>query len=294
MNPPKKIFGLLGYPVKHSLSAAMHNAAFKALKIKAEYRLFEIAPDKINDFFIKGAPLKDTDGNLIPKADIFGLNVTMPHKEAVLKYLHWKSPEVKFIAAANVVLFKEGDYREGWNTDGTGFLRHLTLDLKFHLAGAKIVLLGAGGSAKAIAQQLAKNEAGSVVLYDVDQAKALALAERLKRDYPKCDTLVADSLAGARIEHANLLINATPIGMKDSDGSLIEAGRLGPNLFVYDLIYSPAQTQLLTFAKDKGCGYSNGLGMLLYQGALSFKHFTGQPAPVELMRQALEEATKKI
>jgi shikimate dehydrogenase len=279
---PPKIYGLIGYPVKHSFSAIMHNATFKALGINAEYKLFEKRPEELGYFL-----------DSLSKENIYGLNVTIPYKEVVLKYLQWKSPEVKFTDAVNVIIVKDKSYLEGWNTDGIGFHRHLTMDLKFNPLGKSVVVLGAGGAAKAIINQLARHGAKNITIYDIDNDKSLNLAAKINKEFPKCNAIASDSIEKLDIKNADLLINATPIGMKGDDPCLVDPDSLHPSLLVYDLIYNPPETKILKLAKQKGAPISNGLGMLLYQGVRSFELWTGQKAPVEVMRKALREATSK-
>ena len=281
MTPPS-IYGLIGYPVSHSLSPAMHNAAFRTLGVNAEYRLFEVRPQDLNHF------LTHIDEN-----DILGLNVTIPHKERVLEYLQWRSPEVKFTQACNTIVLEDKNFLKGWNTDGIGFHRHLTKDLKFEISGKRIAILGAGGAAKAVTNQLARRKAKSIAIFDVDKDKCQKLVDKLNKEFPDCKTIFADSIEALELKKADLLINATPIGMKENDPCLVNADKIHPKILVYDLIYNPPETKLLKIAKDRGAKVSNGLGMLLYQGLLSFEHFTGKKAPLNVMRQALEEALKK-
>lgn len=260
----------------------MHNAAFKALGINAEYRLFEVEPGKLDSF------LKSLADNRI-----YGLNVTVPYKEKVLAYLEEQSPEVRFTGAANTIIVKEKKSLEGWNTDGLGFHRHLTGDLKFDISGARVLILGAGGAAKAVINQLAEHGAKSIYIYDIDKEKSKVLAVKTSAAFPKTRSLSVESISELNFKDLALLINATPIGLKEGDPLLVSGDAFHPGLLVYDLIYNPAETKLLNTAKEKGCKVSNGLGMLLYQGVRSFKLWTGQDAPLELMRQALNQAVKK-
>lgn len=278
----KKIYGVLGYPAKHSFSPAMHNAAFQALKIDAEYRLFEIAPDKLDSF------LRSLADNRI-----CGLNVTVPYKEKVLAYLQEQSPEVRFTGAANTIIVKDKNFLEGWNTDGIGFLRHLTGDLKFNIPGAKVFVFGAGGAAKAIVDQLAGHGARHICIFDIDKEKVRKLVDKTNTGSAKSKAVFIESVTEFDFKEIGLLINATPIGMKENDPVLLSDDALHPGLLVYDLIYNPRETKLLKMAREKGCGVSNGLDMLLYQGARSFELWMGQNAPLEVMRQALNQMVRK-
>jgi shikimate dehydrogenase len=277
-----KIYGVLGYPAKHSLSPAMHNAAFKALKINAEYKIFEIEPFELNNFL-----------SSLSEKNILGLNVTVPYKEIVMPVLNNISSEAKLIGAVNTIKVDNAKLK-GFNTDGEGFLKSLSEDLGFEPKGKNIAMIGAGGAAKAVAVSVSKARPQSVAIYDIDKAKLSALIARLKENFPNVVYKRADSITGLGIEKCNLLINATPIGMKDTECCLVEEKLLQRNLLVCDLIYNPPETKLLVLAKKVGAQVCNGLGMLLYQGALSFKLWTGKEAPVEIMREALEKEVKKL
>jgi shikimate dehydrogenase len=288
-----RIFGLIGYPVKHSLSPVMHNAAFRALKINAEYRLFQVPIEKLRDFFLFDNPVKDTNGEFIYRQDMGGFNVTLPHKESVLKYLHWLSPEVKFAQACNTIVIKEKNSLEGWNTDGIGFYQHLNNDLNFDISGCKVIIIGAGGAAKAISDQLARHKAKEIAIHDIVKEKSSKLASRLKTEFPQCITTSLDVLDYLDVKNTDLLINATPIGMKESDPLVINPQVLHSRLLVYDLIYNPAETKLIKEAKNRGAKVSNGLGMLLYQGVKSFNIWTDKEAPIDVMKTALADALRK-
>jgi shikimate dehydrogenase len=277
------VYGVLGFPAKHSLSPLMHNRAFTALGIPAEYRIFEKSPQELK-FFLTS----------LAEEHIRGLNVTIPYKEAVLEYLKKESPEVRFTGAANTVIVKDNDYLEGWNTDGIGFHRHLATDLQFDPHDKTAVVLGAGGAAKAVTDQLARKGVKAIIIYDVDRERSTKLAAKLSQEFPAVSSTCADALEDIDLRSVDLLVNATPIGMKKEDPCLIPADKLHSGLLVYDLIYNPAETELLRRARAKGAAVSNGLGMLLYQGARSFELWTGKDAPVELMRQALEEGVRKL
>ncbi len=273
-----KIYGVLGYPVKHSFSPAMHNAAFKALNINAEYKLFEIKPQELNLFL----------GSLKEK-NIAGLNVTIPYKEKVITYLDTISEDAKLIGAVNTVkVTKRG--LAGFNTDGKGFLTHLSSVLGFNPRGKTIAIIGAGGSSRAISVYLSKTRPKRLGIYDLDKAKLLALLKSLRDNFKDIEIKEADSIGELDIKNCDLLVNATPIGMKLSDPCLVNATSIHKNLLVYDLIYNPKETKLLKLARENGARVSNGLGMLLYQGMVSFEIWTGRKAPQEVMQKALDEA----
>lgn len=267
-----KLYGLVGFPIKHSLSPCMHNAAFSALKIKAKYKLFELNPDQLGNFL-----------GQLKKRNICGFNVTYPYKEAILQFLDSQSPAVKQVGAANTVVVKAGKLK-GFNTDYLGFMAHLK-ELK--LKPKKVALIGAGGAAKAVCFALAKMKIARLCIYDIDKFKALSLFKKLNSSFDKTKFDVATRLEDLELPDKDLLINASPVGMRQSDPCLVEAGDLHAGLFVYDLIYSPLQTKLISLAKECNLGFSNGLGMLLYQGVFAFKHFSAKEPPVNIMREAL-------
>jgi len=277
----KKVYGLIGYPVKHSSSPAMHNAAFCALGINAEYKLFPLKEEELAGF------LKGLENN-----NIFGLNVTIPYKEKVIPFLDSLSEEVKLIGAANTIRRKDSKL-EGFNTDGEGFLKHLMQELSFNPQSKAIAILGAGGAAKAVCVYLAKMRPKRINVYDLDRTKTRGLISQLKEKFSGVEFIEADSIRELAIENSDLLVNATPIGMKESDSCLVDSESIHKDLLVYDLIYNPGETELLKLAKDKGAKAANGLGMLLYQGALSFQKWTDKAISLDIMRQALQEELKR-
>jgi shikimate dehydrogenase len=251
----------------------MHNAAFKALKINAEYKLIPLKEQELKPFL---ASLKEKD--------ICGLNVTVPYKEKVIPFLNNISSEAKLIGAVNTI--KTGNNGlEGFNTDGAGFLKHLSEDLKFNPLGKLVAIIGAGGASRAISVYLAKVRPKAISIYDIDKNKLSTLVSLLKANFNGIEIRAAASLND--LKGADLLVNATPQGLKESDPCPADGGLVKENMLVYDLIYNPKETKLLKLAKQLGAQTVNGLGMLLYQGVLAFEIWTGEIAPVEIMRRAL-------
>jgi shikimate dehydrogenase len=272
------LYGVLGFPVKHSFSPAMHNAAFKTLNLDAEYCLFEKEAGELREFFASAAG-----------KSIKGFNVTVPYKETVKQFINEFSEEARSIGAVNTVKIGRGSIT-GHNTDGKGFLRHLSEVYRQNLSGLSVSLLGAGGAARAVAYSLAAAGAGRILIYDVLKEKAAALSGEINRVFHSGLTAPGRDMGQLLSGNPELFINATPIGMKEQDPLLINPDALFPCTFVYDVIYNPAETKLLRAAKARGCNCANGLGMLLYQGVLAFEFWTGLEAPVEVMRSALEKA----
>ncbi len=274
------MYGLLGWPVTHSFSPAMHNAAFKALGINAEYKLFPVAPDDIDTFL----------GSL-DQHSVSGLNVTVPYKEKALAFvtLDRESLFLKQIKAINTIVNRDGRWL-GFNTDIPGFSRHLLQQR--NPEGKNVAVLGAGGACRAVAYVLAQRRARQISIFDIDRQKADAIVAMIKDIFSGFPVRSAAHLEELDIPHQDILINATPVGLKETDPLLIDPLWLHRGLFVYDLIYNPAQTRLLRAASENGCQVSNGLGMLLYQGMLSFQIWTGVAAPEEVFRTALESALR--
>ncbi|MBL7091782.1 MAG: shikimate dehydrogenase [Candidatus Omnitrophica bacterium] len=278
-----KIYGLIGFPVKHSYSAVMHNAAFKELGVDARYELFEVKPGELEARF-KG----------LVGQGVCGFNITVPYKEEIINFLDELDREAHLIGAVNTVKVNEDKTTKGFNTDGPGFITHLTRIVGFNLQGKKVSILGAGGAARAVSTQLAKNGAGSIALFDMDRDKAKGLAAKLEANFSNCDIGLVSEADALLQDKPDLLINATPVGMYKEDRLVFNPEYLHPKLVVYDLVYNPAQTPLLREAKRKGCsGVFNGLGMLLYQGALAFKVWLDVEPPVAVMEQALREVLVK-
>ncbi len=273
-----KTYGLIGYPVKHSLSAAMHNAAFRHLGIDAEYKLFEVKPEELKDFF---ASFKD---------NLSGINITIPHKEAALKYMDSVDDQACSIGAINTVVLDKGSL-VGYNTDAAGFGRALENDLGFKAGSKKAVMLGAGGAGRAISFELGSLGISRLVIADLDTEKAASLvggAKGLKEaGYNAIATEYDKKVLGEIIYDSDLLLNATPCGMKEGDPELIEAKFMHEGLSVFDLIYNPSETVLVKKAKQNGCKAINGLKMLLYQGAEAFTLWTKHEAPIDVMWKAL-------
>lgn len=273
-----KIVGLIGYPIAHTLSPVMHNAAFRELGLNFAYLPFEVSPEELGSA-IKG----------MVSLGIVGLNVTIPHKEGVKEYLDELSDEAEMIGAVNAI-HKTDEGLRGDNTDGRGFLRSL-MESGIDLVDKRIFLLGAGGAARACAFMLANSRVYRIILTDKAIIKAGSLVKDLTARFQIPAEVVSldDERTKNYIRGSDLFINATPVGMNKDDELLIDPDWLHKDMVVYDLIYNPRETVLLRAVKEKGARAISGMEMLLYQGALSFELWTGRKAPIEVMRQALEE-----
>lgn len=280
----KTIYGLLGHPVGHSLSPAMQNAAFEAMGIDAGYGVYDIAPEGLADF------LSD-----LPGKGISGLNVTIPHKIKAKEFVEKHGTLDAFakkLGAVNTVKAGADGKLSGFNTDGPGFYRSLVEDLKFEPEGKSVFVLGSGGAATAVVMYLG-NGPKRIYISDVDKKKAEALKEHYGGYYDRSKISVLDPADMKKgLDPSDLLVNATPIGMKDGDTSPVSKDILHRGLRVYDLVYNRPATELVRDATRLKLHAVTGLGMLLYQGAIAFEIWTGRKAPVAVMKKALKEALK--
>jgi shikimate dehydrogenase len=281
-----KQVGLIGNPVSHSLSPLMHQAAFDELHIEARYVLWETFQDQLAD---KIASLRSSA--------ILGANVTIPYKEDVVQLVDECDPYAARIGAINTIV-NRGGRLFGYNTDAPGFLMALIEYNAFQCVGKKVVILGTGGVARAAAVGLLEKGVGEVVLLGRNEAHLQNILRHLytvavefhKTTHIKV-ALLGDSEVTESLSNADLVVNATPIGLKmDESTLLIDVNSLPITTLVMDMIYNPPLTPLLSTARAHGCKVLNGLSMLLYQGALAFELWTGRPAPIQVMQKALDFA----
>ena len=294
INAATRCCAVYGFPIRHSASPAMHNAAFAALGLNWRYLAFEVHPDNLRAA-IAGARAMQFSG----------LNLTVPHKLLAMQIVDELDESSKTWGAVNTVRFEardaagqwqplhhfsepvSGEIRSrGFNTDSDGIARSLREDLGLKLAGLKVLLLGTGGAGQVAALRLAMENVSELFLVDYVTSKAEAVAEQIRGRHPRVKVTVG--FPGGEVD---LLLNATPIGLKESDPSPLDEKQfsLRQARAVYDMIYKPAETKLLAAAKAAGRKTSNGLGMLLHQGAKAFEIWTGKTAPVDVMRRALEQ-----
>lgn len=270
-----RIFGIFGYPVEHTFSPGMHNAAFNKIGMDACYVPFAVSPESLGDAVKAIVPL-----------GLRGLNVTVPHKEKVLAYLDELSEEARLIGAVNTIEVREGRLI-GHNTDGRGFLRSLREDAGFNPKGRSVLFIGSGGAARAVGFSLALAGVKRVAFHDVDARKASSLALDIhQKTGADAKAIEEDQLATAA-EEADCLINATPLGLKKTDPLPVVKTFVMRKHLVCDLVYNPPETAFLKVAKAHGAKRFSGLGMLLYQGVIAFEIWTGKKAPVPVMKKAL-------
>jgi shikimate dehydrogenase len=277
--------GVFGDPVAHSLSPQMQNAALEKSGLEMRYDRFEIHPSEL-----------PTALELLPKLNFVGANLTVPHKIAAFKLMDEVDETTRQIGAVNIVKFDGGKLR-GFNTDGKGFSRAIREEFSVDLRDLRILVLGAGGAARAIALQCAKENCERLVIANRDLDKAKQLADELRPFFagPRVLGPVArlqaialdENVIRFQIANVDLVVNATALGLSRGDPPLIPARLLAPHLMIYDTIYSSGQTAFVSAAIEAGARAANGLSMLLHQGALAFEIWFGRTAPLDVMRKAL-------
>lgn len=272
-----RLFGLLGHPVSHSLSPALHGAAFRATGLDAEYLAFDVAPGRL------AAALEGARA-----LGVAGLNVTVPHKEAALALAVAADPLAAAIGAANTLVPAPGGWR-AHNTDAEGFLRAVEADLEFTPGGRRGLVLGAGGAARAAVLALLREGAQEIFVANRNGERASRLVADL-RETAGGDRLACTPLETApeRIGDGDLLVSATPLGLRPDGRWPWDLGRFDPGVVAFDMAYRPeGDTSLTREARARGLRSSSGGSMLLHQGALSFTLWTGLPAPLGAMEKAL-------
>ncbi|KFD41481.1 shikimate dehydrogenase [Peptococcaceae bacterium SCADC1_2_3] len=284
-----KVCGIFGFPVEHSFSPRMQNAAFSFLKLNYIYVPFAVPPQALKQA-VAG----------IRALNLAGVNITIPHKEQVISFLDEITPSARIIGAVNTIVNQEGRLI-GHNTDGAGFLRALKEEINFQPAGKKILLLGAGGGARAVAVALALAGANQFTVANQPFEYAVNLARLIKENTGlKAEALpwleTEEGVPAEVVEQADLIVQATPVGMYPYEDKCLNIpfNCLRQEQVVCDLIYNPPQTLFLKRAAKAGARVKNGLGMLLYQGALAFELWTGKPAPAAVMQEALKKARNEV
>jgi shikimate dehydrogenase len=269
-----KVCGIIGDPIEHTMSPVMHNAAFKNRGVDCVYLAFRVKKEELG---------KAIEG--MRALNMRGLNITIPHKVAVIQFLDELDPLADKIGAVNTVVNDNGVLK-GCNTDATGFLKAL-LGKGTEPEGKNVVILGAGGASRAISFILAER-GSSLVILNRTWDKAKLCADRISEIFQSEATalkLNRENLAAA-LSQADILVNATSVGMSpDINETLVTSNLLKPDLVVFDIVYNPIKTRLQKEAEAAGATVIGGLDMLVWQGASAFEKWTGLKAPVELMRE---------
>lgn len=270
-----KIYGLLGHPLEHTASPAIHNAAFKALGVNAVYLVFDVEPTLLDDA-VRG----------FKAIGISGFNVTIPYKERIVPLLDRIERSAEEVGAVNTVQIERGAL-VGFNTDLKGFIAPLKeLNLRFDELNA--LILGAGGAAKACVKALMAAKCKAITVLNRSEGRAAMLAQQYASANIRVGQLTEHSLEEA-LGKVDIVINATPVGMYPNvDSSIIPKRLLRSDLIVYDLVYRPVETKLIREAKEVGATTILGYRMLLEQAAESFRIWTGMEPPKEVMLEALK------
>lgn len=269
------VFGIFGHPVEHTFSPGMHNAAFAKIKRDACYVPFAVAPLDLERAVRAIVPL-----------GIRGVNITIPHKETIIPYLDDLTDDAKMIGAVNTIEVTRGRLI-GHNTDGRGFLRSLREETGFRPKGKTILMVGSGGAARAVGFNLALSGAETILLCDLNTAKAKKLARDIQNKTETRVKAVNPEGLEKSAQAAECIINATPLGLKPGDPLPIPRHLIRKGQLICDLVYNPLRTPLLKAARALGADALSGIGMLLYQGVIAFEIWTGGKAPVNVMKAAL-------
>ncbi|MCM8821259.1 MAG: shikimate dehydrogenase [Candidatus Omnitrophica bacterium] len=276
--------GVFGWPVKHSLSPVFQNAAFHFCNLNWVYVPFEVRPEQLK--------------NAVESIRIFGIkgiNITIPHKKEVVRYLDAADEEVRILGVANTIVNENG-FLKGYTTDGTGFLHSLKEDGNFSPEKKLVFLFGAGGSAYAIAGALVKSGISGILICNRTIEKAQMLKEHLKKNFrfENAEIIPFEKRNDSKIwKNVDLIVNTTSAGMKNDDTILVKGNNLNEKVFVYDIVYN-RETALILSAKQKNIRCLNGLSMLVFQGAVSFTLWTKKKAPIKEMKKALFGFIEKL
>ncbi|MBN1655933.1 MAG: shikimate dehydrogenase [Deltaproteobacteria bacterium] len=275
-----RCYAVLGHPIGHSLSPVMHNASFQSLGLDAVYLAFDVEPSRLIEVL-----------RAVQDMGFGGVNLTVPLKQVAFEGLERLDQSARALGAVNTVRFLPNRELEGYNTDGDGFIRAIEEAFGRSVAGLSVFVLGCGGAGRAVAITCAVQGARRLALSDIEPGRASRVAGDITQISREIEILVvpaeSDSWKAASVA-AELMVQATPLGMKTDDPVLLGADAFCRGQMVYDLIYMYPETALLKAARQSGARTANGLGMLLHQGAKAFTIWTGRQPDVEAMRKALE------
>lgn len=279
-NYQAELVGVFGQPVAENPTGVMQEAAFAAAGLNWRYLTIEVPPDRLADA-VRG----------MRAFGMQGINLTIPHKVAVMPYLDEVAPDAQIIGAVNTVR-REGDRYIGENTDGKGFLRGVREDAGVDPAGKRVVMLGAGGAARAVATELALAGARRIVVVNRTVQRGAAMVEDLRANTGADVQFAAWEGTYTVPADTDIFVNATSIGLYPDVDAMpdVDLGAAPDGMLVCDVVFNPPQTPLVKAAKARGLPVLDGLSMLVYQGVIGFELWTGQPAPEAVMKQALREA----
>ncbi len=281
--------GIFGDPVEHSLSPIMQHAAIKTWKQVFEDR--NEAVPTYHKFHVRSEDLEEAFF-LLKKYRLRGVNITIPHKVSACNHVDKLDAFAQKVGAINTVVFDNGKL-EGHNTDGFGFQRSLETDLGMEVEGKKVALLGAGGTGRVLAFQLQEAKAEKIYWWNRNFEKLQSFYRERSSSLPAVEIVRDEIKMADLIPEVNLVVNATAIGLKEGESLPIKNVNFSPGQHVFDVVYN-RPTEFLAKAENQGAFGCGGLGMLVHQGAQSFRLWLGKPAPAEVMRSALLEAIKKV
>lgn len=280
-----KITGLIGYPLEHSFSPLMHNAAFQALKLNYVYIPIPVTPGKLRDAIIGFKAL-----------NFIGANVTIPHKEEIIPFLDFITEEAKLVGAVNTLFWTDDGYLVGDNTDVEGFHRTLT-DYQIKVVDQTVVIVGSGGAARAVAVALARQGAKEILFLARRANSAYQIIKDMENLFPETNWgshTKTTAMFASDLGRTSLLVNASPVGMYPHiDATPVPKQMLGlllPESHVYDIVYNPSETKLIKLAKETGENLKThtGIDMLVNQGAVSFERWTGKVPPSTVMTSTIK------
>ncbi len=272
-------FAVLGHPIGHSLSPVMHNASIEKLGLDAIYLALDAHPDLLMEIL-----------PAMQKLGFKGVNLTVPLKEVAFNGISDLDESAQMLGAVNTVEFTESGDMKGHNTDGAGFIAALKESFDIQPEGMKVFVLGTGGAGRAVAITAAAAGCLSVALADLDAERTEKVAQEIAAVAPNCKVEIVTENPAASAHMSDLVIQATPVGMKPSDEPILKADAFRAGQYVYDLIYMYPETGLMKEAASAGAKCANGLSMLLHQGAVAFKIWTSIEPDIEAMRNALESS----
>ncbi len=279
--------GIFGYPLGHSMSPALQQAALDDCGLDALYEAWPTPSEKL-----------EAAVNSLREVNCYGANVTVPHKVAVIGMLDRLDPQTEAIGAVNTIVVEGGEELIGYNTDIHGFLTSLSSQAGFDPAGKRVLLLGAGGAARAAGNALAQKGVRSMHIANRTVSRAEALAAELSGLGASADAIAIDSPElKERCEVADLIVNCTSIGMQgssDEGRSPLPEGWIPGGCLVFDMVYNPEVTPLLAQAQKAGAETLGGLPMLVHQGAAAFEMWTGMSAPIDVMMEAARKAMAEL
>ncbi len=277
------IIGLVGYPLKHSKSPHMHNSAFEKLNLDFVYLCFEVEEGHL----FQGI-------NALKIMNARGANITFPHKEKVLEYLDEISEDAKIIGSVNTIIIDKNTQKiKGYNTDGRGFIASL-VEKKIQYKNKKVVIAGVGGAGRAIAIQMAYEGIKKLSIMENNIERAKEVKVTIEKNIKGVEVKILsddDKKLRKELKEASILINATPFGMKGMEEKCIidNSEMLHKDLFVYDIVYGAGKTRLLEYAEEVGCKNTDGINMMIWQGAIAFKLWFDQDMPQEYVKEELKK-----